>query len=158
MRRNDREITNTEELIGIIEKCKVCRLGLSCNNIPYVIPLNFGFSFQYNQLSLFFHSAVQGKKIDIIRDNNNGCFEIDCDSRLVIAEKPCAYGYLFKSVIGFGKIFILNSSAEKTEGLNLIMKHQTGKDIIYNYSDDDLKNVCVYKLVVDSFTGKQKVH
>jgi len=37
------------------------------------------------------------------------------------------------------------------------MKHQTGKGIKYNFTENELNNVCVFKMVIDEFTGKQKV-
>ena len=156
MRKQDREITDINEKINLIKKCKVCRIGLSENNMPYVIPLSYGYVFENNILTLFFHSATEGKKFDIIKNNNNACFEIDCDTRLIEADKACNYGYAFKSIIGFGKIMILENDDEKINGLNQIMKHQTEKETVYNFTPNDLKNVCVYKMVVQEFTGKQK--
>ena len=37
------------------------------------------------------------------------------------------------------------------------MKHQTGKDDVFVFSPEEMKNVAVYKMVVDEFTGKQKI-
>jgi len=156
MRRNDKEITDISEKIKVIKKCKVCRLGLSENNNPYIIPLNYGYNFEHNLLTLFFHSALEGKKIDIISNNDNACFEIDCDNKLIEGENACDYGYAFSSIIGFGKIIIIKNADEKKFGLNMIMKHQTEKTIMYNFTDDQLSKVCIYKLVVDEFSGKQK--
>jgi len=157
MRRKDREITDIDEKLKIIAKCKICRIGLSENNYPYIVPLNYGFSYDDGKLTLYFHSATEGKKIDIIRKNKNICFEIDCDSKLIEGEAPCDYGYEFRSIIGFGKINILETKDEIIKGLNYLMKHQTGKDIKYDYSENNLKNVIVLKLLVEEFTGKQKV-
>jgi len=36
------------------------------------------------------------------------------------------------------------------------MKHQTGKDVKYDYNEE-LNNIIVFKLSVDEFTGKQKI-
>ena len=63
MRRKDREIQNTEDKIKIIEKCKYLRLGLSENNMPYIVPLNYGYSYENEKLTLYFHCAKEGKKI-----------------------------------------------------------------------------------------------
>ncbi|MCL1814114.1 MAG: pyridoxamine 5'-phosphate oxidase family protein [Treponema sp.] len=157
MRRKDKEITDTNDKIAIIAKCKVCRLGLSENNYPYIIPLNYGYSFENGKLTLFFHGAKEGKKIGIIQNNNNACFEIDCDTKLIEGERSCDYGYEFRSIIGIGKIFFLETNEEKTYGLNYLMKHQTGKDMQYSFTEDELNNVCVYKMAVEEFTGKQKI-
>jgi len=156
MRRQDREITDINEKINIIKKCKMCRIGLSEHNMPYIIPLNYGYSFENNILTLFFHSALEGKKFDILKNNDNACFEIDCDTKLIEAEKACNYGYAFRSIIGFGKIMIVENAEQKIFGLNQIMKHQTEKETVYNFTHNELKNVCVYKMIVEEFTGKQK--
>jgi len=156
MRRKDKEISGTDEKLEIIAKCKVCRLGLSENNYPYIIPLNYGYSRDDGKLTLYFHSAPDGRKIDIIRKNNNACFEIDCDTNLIEGENPCNYSYEFKSIIGFGKIVLLSTKDEKIYGLNYLMKQQTGKDIKHGFSENELKNVVVFKIQVDEFSGKQR--
>jgi nitroimidazol reductase NimA-like FMN-containing flavoprotein (pyridoxamine 5'-phosphate oxidase superfamily) len=155
MRRKDREITETSEILTLIDQCKVCRLGLSENDRPYVIPLNFGYSFTDNVLTLFFHGAYEGKKIDILKKNNHACFEIDCEHELLTAETACGHSFAFASVIGFGTIEFITIAGEKTRALNILMKHQTGKDIDYNYSEAELNAVCVYKMTVEECTGKR---
>ena len=157
MRRQDREITDTGEKMNIIRQCKVCRIGLSENNTPYIVPLNYGYTFDNNALTLFFHSALEGKKLDIIKGNNNACFEVDCDTKLVEGETACTHGYAFKSILGFGKIIMLENTDEKIYGLNMIMKHQTDKETVYEFTHDQLKNICVYKMLVENFTGKQRL-
>jgi nitroimidazol reductase NimA-like FMN-containing flavoprotein (pyridoxamine 5'-phosphate oxidase superfamily) len=157
MRRKEREITEISEKITVIDKCKVCRLGLSENNLPYVIPLNYGYVYENEKLTLFFHAALEGRKIDIIKKNNNACFEIDCDTGFIEGNIACKYSYEFKSIIGFGKIFILETDNEKSNGLKYLMKHQTGKEMEWHFSEDDLKSVCVFKMDVNEFTGKQKI-
>ena len=157
MRRKDREITNINEKMEIIEKCKVCRLGLSENNLPYVVPLNYGYIFENDKLTLFFHGAIEGKKIEMIKNNYNACFEIDCDGKLIERDKPSECSYEYKSIIGFGKIIFLETNEEKIKGLNCLMKQQTGIDMNLNLTEDELNNVCVYKMIVEDFTGKQNL-
>jgi hypothetical protein len=50
----------------------------------------------------------------------------------------------------------LNNLNEKSDGLNKIMRHQTGKEEVYIFQNEELKNVTIYKMVVKEFTGKQK--
>ena len=156
MRRKDKEIVNTEDKITIINTCKVCRLGLSENNKPYIIPLNYGYSFENSVLTLFFHGALEGKKAAIIKNNNKACFEVDCDAALIEGDRACNYSCAFKSILGFGEIIVLETKEEKNNGLNKIMRHQTGKETVYDFTGEQLKNVMVYKMEVKEFTGKQK--
>jgi len=156
MRRKDREISDIKEILGIVAECKVCRLGLSDNGQPYIVPLNYGWSFDNNTLTLYFHSATEGKKTDIIKNNNRACFEIDTDHRLIEGAEACKHGFAYSSLIAFGRIEFAGSTEEKIHSLNLIMKHQTGKDTEYNYSEEALSRVSVYKMIVDEFSGKAR--
>jgi nitroimidazol reductase NimA-like FMN-containing flavoprotein (pyridoxamine 5'-phosphate oxidase superfamily) len=156
MRRTDKEITDIAAKIDVVQKCKVCRLGLSENNMPYIVPLNYGYDFIDNMLTLFFHGAAEGKKYDIIKNNNNACFEIDCDTKLIEGDTPCACGYAFKSVIGFGTISIVENKNEKIYGLQKIMAHQTGLEKAFYFPDEAVSKTTVYKMAVKEFTGKQK--
>jgi nitroimidazol reductase NimA-like FMN-containing flavoprotein (pyridoxamine 5'-phosphate oxidase superfamily) len=156
MRRSERQIINTGEIIALIDQSKVCRLGLSDGNLPYVVPLNFGYTFQDNTLTLFFHSAHEGKKIDILKNNPRACFEIDTRHELIEAATACGYGFAFASVIGFGSVEFITDTTEKICALNALMKHQTGKDIQHSYGEAELNAVCVYKLKVEEFTGKER--
>ena len=44
MRRKEREIKDTDELVKILSKTCVGTLSLSGGEYPYAVPLNFGFS------------------------------------------------------------------------------------------------------------------
>ncbi|MDR0446257.1 MAG: pyridoxamine 5'-phosphate oxidase family protein [Oscillospiraceae bacterium] len=162
MRRRDREITSFDEMLEIIAQCKVCRLALCGGDMmPYIVPLNYGYIARGDKLTLYFHSAKIGRKMDIIKENSNACFEIDCDCELLEGEAPCDYGYAFKSVIGFGRIAFAESNAEKTQGLNALMRHQTGADTgyesDYEYPDAMLARTAVYRMDVQQLSGKKKV-
>ena len=87
MRRKDKEIKDRKEIESIIKRATVCRIGLSENNLPYIVPMNYG----YVNNRLYLHSSTQGKKIDIIRHNNRVCFEMDTDHELVKSETPCQW-------------------------------------------------------------------
>ena len=60
MRRKDKEIKDQQEIESILGKADVCRLAFSDNDIPYIVPVNYG----YRDHCLYFHSAKEGKKID----------------------------------------------------------------------------------------------
>ena len=67
MRRNDREITDLNEIISIINDCKVIHLAMVDDGEPYLLPLNFGYSCESGAFSFFCHSAREGRKLDILR-------------------------------------------------------------------------------------------
>ena len=154
MRRSDREITDITEIIKIIEKCDVCRLGLSDNNIPYIVPMNYGFEYDNDKLTLYFHGASEGKKHDIIAKNPVACFEIDCSHKLIEAEQACDYTMEYESVIGSGKIVQCVDKSEKINALKYLMK-QYAKNKEFDFPDHVVDSVKVFKLEVSEVTGKR---
>jgi nitroimidazol reductase NimA-like FMN-containing flavoprotein (pyridoxamine 5'-phosphate oxidase superfamily) len=155
MRRTDKEVADVDGKLEIIDKNRVCRLALSDDNQPYIVPLNYGYSFENEVLTLYFHSAREGRKMDIIKRNNRACFEIDCGGALVEGERPCSYSYVFESVVGMGRIVLLDTVAEKEEGLNRLMRHQAGGGAAYHFEEKMMERVVVYKMVVEAFWGKR---
>jgi len=149
MRRKEKEITDKNEIIKIIRSSQVCRLGLADDNKPYIVPLCFG----YKDNTLYFHSAQEGKKVEIIKKNPNICFEFDQDSKVVQAEKPCSWGVKYKSIIGFGKVQILESLNEKREALKIIMSQYSPDN--HEFKDSAITKTFVFKVEVSEITGKQ---
>jgi nitroimidazol reductase NimA-like FMN-containing flavoprotein (pyridoxamine 5'-phosphate oxidase superfamily) len=156
MRRTDREITDLEEKLGIIRRCKVLRLGMAEQNQPYIVPLNFGFECNDGRLSLYLHSAKEGKKVDILGRNGQVCFEMDGEYSLIVGEQACDYSFAYESIIGFGTAEILEGLEEKIHGLNMLMKHQTGEDREFSFDEQHVRAVNVYRIRVSSFSGKRR--
>ena len=154
MRRKDREITDKAEIMEIIAKCDVCRLALSDNNIPYIIPMNYGYEFTDGVLTLYFHGAKEGRKLDIISRNPAACFEMDCSHKLIEAEEAQGYTMEYESVIGNGKIHLCLEKAEKLRALEQLMK-QYAPNREFNFSDKAIESVTLFKLVASEFTGKR---
>ena len=153
MRRKDREIDSKDALKEILDACKVLRLAMAEEGIPYVVPLNFGYEFAGHKLTLFFHSAREGKKIDILKKDPRVCFEMDCSHELVGAGAACDYSYRYSSVIGDGTARFITEREEKIHALNAIMKHQMGRDD-FTYEDARLRGVEVFEVVSQSYSGK----
>jgi nitroimidazol reductase NimA-like FMN-containing flavoprotein (pyridoxamine 5'-phosphate oxidase superfamily) len=155
MRRSDREVTDIEDKLGIIRRCKVLRLAMAEQSQPYIVPLNFGFDYSGGVLTLYMHGAGEGKKMDILRRNKLVCFEMDGEHSLITGREPAQYGFAYESVIGFGSVEILEKDDDKTRGLTLLMRPQTGDDRDYVYPPAQLQGVTVFRVTVSSFTGKR---
>lgn len=154
MRRKDREVVEIIEIENIISQCKTCHVAMIDNGEPYVIPLSFGFETTEKTLTLYFHSAKAGRKIDIWDKNNRVCFEMSYEGEAVHPENPCNSGYYFSSVIGYGNIEFIEDVNEKCNALSSMMKHQANQDVVFN--EAQANSVCVYKIVSSDFSGKKK--
>ena len=153
MRRKEREITEIDEIEEIIVRCDVCRIALTDENTPYIVTMNFGYSGGV-QKKLFFHSAGEGRKIDIIRKNNHVCFEMDTDHDLLSGREACDFSMKYSSVVGWGDIFIISDDKERREGLDSIMKHYSNRKE-FKYKQDVFNRTTILKLEIKTMTGKK---
>jgi len=153
MRRKDREITELDTIVSIIKKCDVCRLALFDQEYPYIVPLNFGVQYDEGKIELYFHGASEGKKLDLMKQNNKVSFEMDCSHKLITEEIACNYTMEYESVIGQGIIEIL-SEEDKIKALDAIMRNYS-KETNFEYNDKYIKAITVLKLSVTEVFGKQ---
>jgi nitroimidazol reductase NimA-like FMN-containing flavoprotein (pyridoxamine 5'-phosphate oxidase superfamily) len=152
MRRTEREIRSREEIDEIIRGSDVCRIAMAMDNMPYIVPVSFG----YDGVSIYIHTAREGKKISYFKNNNNLCFEFERNVTLFRdRDTACKWSFSYESVIGFGKIFELESLAQREVGLNKIMSHYSGKEWVFG--EDKLKNIHVWKIEIASMTGKRSI-
>lgn len=153
MRRKDREITDRERILGIMASCSCCRLGLIDGDEPYIVPLNFGFETEEGNLVLYFHSASEGRKIDLIPRQSAVAFEMDTGHRLDGGEDACSYTFFYECVMGTGRIGIVDDREGKKHGLGIIMEHYAGRRT-WDYDDSLLDRVSVLKLEVETISCK----
>jgi nitroimidazol reductase NimA-like FMN-containing flavoprotein (pyridoxamine 5'-phosphate oxidase superfamily) len=111
--------------------------------------LNFG----YDGECLYFHSAREGRKMEVLRTNPNVCFEVDVDHELVPTDSACDWTARFRSVIGFGKARPVEDLEEKRRALDLLLGHYSDGD--YEYTREALANVAVIRIAIEEITGKQ---
>lgn len=149
MRRKERQITDKETILEILEKSNICRLGISDKEYPYIVPMNYG----YQDNSLYFHCAPEGRKLDLISVNNNVCFEVESQHEILKDEESCRWTTKYRSIIGNGKIEVMTDRTEKIKGLNIIMEHHGKMNNLYN--EKILDKLVVLRLDIDSMTAKQ---
>lgn len=154
MRRKDREITDINRIIEIIDSCRVFRLGMVDDGMPYVVPLNFGYEYKDGSFEFYFHCAKEGRKLDIIAKDSRVCFEMDCNHELTEANDACAYGYNFSSVIGEGTAGIVTDTGEIKRMLTALMRHQTGENFTFN--DNEANSVTMCKIKVSKLSVKER--
>ena len=149
MRRNEKQIQNRIEIDEIIKKSQVCRLALTKDHIPYIVPVSFG----YDGKSLFIHTALAGKKIDFIEANNLVCFEFDSQVRTEEHETiPCKWTAAYKSIIGNGRMIEIENLDERIMAINHIMLHYSGKE--WAFSEEMIKRVKLWKIEIEEISGK----
>lgn len=147
----NRPIQLKEEIERIIKKCEVCYLAMvDQHNKPYNLPMNFG----YKDNCIYLHSSQTGKKIDILEKNNNVCvtFSTDHVLRWQSENVACSYSMKYRSVLASGKVEFIEDFDQKIEALNIIMGQYTDSE--FKFSDPAVKDVKVFKVVIEKLEGR----
>ena len=154
MTKRERQVFDPDQIKAILDTAKVLHLGLAVDNEPYVVPMNYGYLMEDGKLTLYLHSAVLGKKLDMIRANPRVFIEMDCDRIPFEGEKPCQYGLAYASIMGRGTAVIVEDVEEKKMAMSVLMKTQTGKD--FAFEDRLVSMVAVIRIDVSEYTAKKR--
>ena len=147
-------VTDPEQIRHILDSGKVLHLGLSVNDEPYVVPMNYGYTMEDGKLVIYLHSAVKGKKLEMVRANPRVCFNIDCDRMPFEGRVPCQYGMVYSSILGRGTAALVEDPEDKMEAMSILMKTQTGKDFTFN--ERLVSIVTVIRIDVTEYTAKHR--
>lgn len=155
MRRTDREVTNYAHMLEILHACDCCRLGLVDAEEAYIVPMNFGLAQENGKLILYFHSAKEGRKIELIKKHALVSFQADTGHELLAGENAGDFTCRFQCVMGKGRAELLSDAEEKIKGFKAIMAHYSAK------SDWDFDLPCLDRVYIIKLTVTQwscKVH
>lgn len=155
MRRSERQVTDRVQVQAILSQCKVLRLAMIDGARPYVVPLNYGYQMHGDRATFYFHSAHQGRKLDLLRRNPNVCVELDCGHKLTSGgDVACRYGYCYQCVIAQGIAVELTEPAQKAEALKILMRCQTERD--FSITEAQAEAVSVWRIDVTQLSAKAR--
>lgn len=154
MTRREREVTDINEVLSILDKSKVLHLGLVDVDEPYVVPMNYGYVMENGKLTVYLHGARRGRKLDVIRVNPKVFFEAECEIQPFKGDVACKYGITYESIMGKGIATIVDDSEEKKRALSLLMKTQTGED--FEFNDRLAEVVAIIRIDVSEYTAKRR--
>jgi len=153
IRRFDRAMSEAETL-ELLEKSSVGRIGTCLEGIPYITPVNYVF----HDDCVYFHCALEGRKLENIRKNKNVCFEVDELVSIIQHEIPCHMSANYKSVIIFGEASIIDNDDVKVDILKKIVeKYSKDKSIGQKLKKDDVSSIIVVRIKPVTITGKKSV-
>ena len=151
MRRKDRE-RDEKFALGVIDSAPYGVMALTDENgEPYAIPLSpvriGGF--------LYFHSAHEGTKNDIIKNNPKAV--VTFADNVAPAENEFTTGY--DSAIVKGTVTEITDEKEKIEALRMLSERYCPANMerFDKAIEKSLKITAIFKMSMDEVTGKQKV-
>ena len=154
MTKRELQVTDENQIREILDTAKVLHLGMCVDNEPYVVPMNYGYTMEEGKLVFYLHSAVRGKKLDMLRANPKVFVELDCDRQPFEGEKPCQYGLAYSSLMGRGTARIIEDVEEKMAAMTALMKTQVQKDFTFN--EKLVSIVAVVRIDVEEYTAKHR--
>ena len=117
---------------------------------PYGVPL----SHSYKDGKLYFHSAVEGHKIDAIRNCDKACFTVIAGDDV---KYDGSFTTHFTSVICFGRIRILEGD-EVSRAAHMILGEKFEGDLHAEWIESmekDLHRMLMIEFEIEHMTGKE---
>ncbi len=149
MRRKDREIKR-DEAIEILKNSDYGILSTwSQNGYPYGVSI----SYTYINGSIYFHCAVEGHKLDNIKNNDKVSFCVVGQTKTL----PDVFSVKYESVIVFGRAVEVYGNEKNMALLEILNKYspdyiEQGQEYIQK-SNEDTK---VIKINVEHISGKAR--
>lgn len=156
MRRADREVKDFDQILDIMRGCDICELALNdVDGYPYVLPMNFGLTVENGKPVIYLHSAREGKKLDLIARDARCAFSMSRGHVLELAKVACATTWKYESVLGRGRISVVDDPAEGIEALKAIMRHYDPEHA-HEFDERHLRAVVILRMDVEHLTGKRR--
>jgi nitroimidazol reductase NimA-like FMN-containing flavoprotein (pyridoxamine 5'-phosphate oxidase superfamily) len=149
MRRSEKEISDGAELRRILEAARVCRVAMVDGDRPYLVPLSFALDGE----DLVLHSAMEGRKLEVLRRNPSVCFEVEEGVEVAVGSTPCDTGMRFRTVIGFGEVEFVEDGAERARLLTLFVPRYGPVGV--PISEVVARRTVVMRVRVRELTGKR---
>ncbi len=134
---------------AVLAEASVSRLAMTDGDMPYVVALNF----VHVDDVIYFHSAMSGRKLDLIARNPNVCMEADVGAELVTGNLPCQASMRYRSVIVMGRASLVSDHEEKKRALAAITAKYLGRH--GDIPDAAIARTAVIRMDILSMTGKQ---
>ncbi len=148
--RRKRQQLSEEESISILQKSTAGTLALlGDNDYPYAVPI----SYVYADGRIYFHSALNGHKVDAIRKYDKASFcVIERDE-----VHPEKYTTFFRSVIAFGRIHVIEDETEKLETARMLGSryNPNQEEALQKELENGLYRMSMIRLDIEHLTGKE---
>jgi nitroimidazol reductase NimA-like FMN-containing flavoprotein (pyridoxamine 5'-phosphate oxidase superfamily) len=157
VRREDRAIHDEDWIRAFLGRAPFGVIGTASEGQPFLVTRNFAYDDQAR--AIYFHGAREGRTHDNALANDRVCFSVSEMGRLLPAERAAEVGVEFAGVIAFGHISLVTDPAEAKRGLQLLLDkyfaHLKPDEDYEATTDDDLKDVAVYRIDISAWSGKQ---
>ena len=150
MRRKAQQMSLADCTV-VLKRCTAGVLALyGDDGYPYAVPI----SYVYDGRQLCFHSAIEGHKIEAIKHCGQASFCV-IDQDQIVPEK---YTTLYRSVIVFGQIALVEENKEKRQLIEKLAIKYAPTDTVQRRTqaiDKEWERLCVLKMSIEHLSGKE---
>lgn len=154
MRRKDREITDFNKMLSIIDECEIVHLGIAAGDFPYIVPVNFAYEVKDGQLYLYAHGAKAGRKYGLLTELGKCSFEMEVNGGIKVIPDKKDTTTIYKSVMGEAEVDVLDDMDEIRRVVDDVIMARDERTKNAAYNEGSLARVAIYRLKVLSMTGK----
>ena len=158
IRRQDRAITDDIWIADFLRKANYGVFATCKNGQPFTVARNFTYDAQRN--AIYFHGARKGRTFENVGQGTSVNLNVSEMGEWIVADRAMNFGVKYKGVVVFGRLSVVEDAEEAKRGLQLIMDKyfpvlRPGVD--YEVAtDDDLKVTAVFRVDIESWSGKEK--
>lgn len=152
IRRKEKQIKDRQELTWIIQKAKHITLAMCSDNEPYLVTLNHGYD--QNKDCIYFHCAQEGKKIDILTENNLVWGQALVDKGYV--QGMC--DHLYATTHFKGRVTFVTDYEEKKHALTVMinaLEEEPEKVIQKQITNESVLKVGIGRIDIEAMSGKK---
>lgn len=160
IRYKNNECTDQEKINRFLTKTRIGFLGLASRDMPYVVPLNY----VWFDGKIYFHGAAEGRKVDVIKENNDVCFTVCEEYGTLVSPIPAHTSTAYMSAMVFGKIEPVTDLEEATLAMQKMLdkyvpgyhKSPLAKNHVKNYRSSLGSKTVVYRITASQVTAKEE--
>lgn len=144
-------IENREEIDAVIRACKTCYVSMCDDNVPYILPLNFG----YDGETIILHSAQHGRMWETLKNNPKVCINWTLGEELAWqdVQMGCSYRVKSKTVIVEGTVEFIEDFDAKVKCLVDVMAQYSDRE--FKFGKPSVMNVGIMKVHIDKLSARE---
>jgi nitroimidazol reductase NimA-like FMN-containing flavoprotein (pyridoxamine 5'-phosphate oxidase superfamily) len=153
LRRFEKALDDPREVERVLASVKIMTVACCSGNEPYLFTVDFAWDPQTRDL--WFHSAIEGRKMAILKANPRVCVTIVEDRGYIQGE--CDHA--FRSLVVEGRAEVVTDLSEKRRGLKLLVgKFEPEPEAVLARlagNDEAVRKVGIVRISAESTSGKQ---
>ncbi len=139
---------------SIIDEARICHVGVTLNDQPYVIPMAMG----RNGSDLLLHGSVVSRLVNSLCEGLPCCVTVTHLDGLVLARSAFHSSMNYRSVMVFGTARLISDPEEKQTALNALVEHLAPGRLeeLRHSSRKELNATSILRLPIETFSIKSR--